>query len=298
VEGVSKHIYLSASTVNSSASQSKKPLQALSGAFPADKVSYFHWQALHSDRYHISLKGDATAEPLLIRVDSLSTAQPQWFYGLCCTVASVQAQQTFCAFKDIDPPGEKDVLNRFSQQEVPALTWTFEPAGLPIHVSWKHASGQGDRINSIWSGEELTEHWQKRIWPTIAASTEANLTLDAGSFGLIELSLTPIVIREEDLAWWTDERLLAQFIWLSRVATRRHDQAQIAVPVSLREAISQLRTQSIEYPLLYTALDRLARINVMPCWVLYRMRTLMTEIQKKQTGMKHRADKVKTMNYN
>src|SRR5437899_12823780 len=120
----------------------------------------------------------------------------------------------------------------------------------------------------------------------IVVSAKAKITLDAGSFGLIELSLTPTLVQDKGFAWWTDERLTTQFTWLGHVIERRHDQAQVAVPASLRKDISQLRMQAVATPSLCISLDRLARIDAAPPWILVRLQMLIAEIQKNRGARK------------
>lgn len=287
MKGIARYAYLSAGTFSNDASRRARAYRSDSDPVPAEQVSYFRWLAPRPGQYSIRLEGDAAAEELLIRASEQSVVLPPWLCGIRCTVTSARTQQTFRAFKDMSEAGlhdERDILNAVAPQDLSTLMWRLDPDGIPMCVSWEYVSVQGvrhtDRINPTQSGEELTAHWQERIWPMIAASAKAIITLDAGSFGLIELSLTPTPPKDKGFAWWTDERLTIQFTWLGYAIERRHDQTQVAVPASLRKDISQLRMQAVAQPSLCTSLDRLARIDAAPPWILVRLQMLIAEIQK------------------
>lgn len=291
-KGISRQVYVSAETYSNNASGRARTLlsDARTVPVPADQISYFRWTAPRRGQYQINLEGDAaTAEELLMKVVEQPIPIPSWLYGLSCTITSPETQQFFHAhaFKNLSErvhDAEEHILNNFAPHELPMLTWSLEPAGLPISIHWEYVSKQGnwqkDSLNFIESGETLTAYWQDRIWPTIATSNQTKITLDAGSFGIIELPFAPIQMEEKSTAWYADDRLVSQFIWLGRVHERKHNQALIALPASLRKDLNQLCTQVVAMPLLSTALNRLARIDLIQPWILVRLQMLINEISK------------------
>ena len=287
IPGLDKQNVLSAELIDGTPHDRGITSKSISLPFPADRVYYFRWSATHPGDYRIRIQGNTAVESLLIHVASLPPAQPQWLRGLICTVASAKNQQTFLAFNDIPDsgPGEElYLLNQFTLQELPTLIWTFEPEQLPIRVIWTYVSS--DRVRrsestyTIKSGEDLTRCWQEQVRPTLAAGTQAKVTLDAGSFGCIELSIPTSQSQQAETVWPADVRLEAQFIWLSRMVEADRSQKQVALPASLRRAISQFRARAGTKPSLRFALEKLATTNTLPAWVLYRLQAFFAEVEK------------------
>jgi len=80
-------------------------------------------------------------------------------------------------------------------------------------------------------------------------------------------------------AWWTDERLVAQFTWLSQIVGKKYSQKPIRMPGLLRETLLELCTQASEMPSLRTTLERLALAHTLPAWVLIRLQTLIAGVE-------------------
>ncbi len=287
IPGLAKQNVLSAELLDGAPYDRGTPSKSISLPFPADRVYYFRWSASHPGDYRIHIQGNTAVESLLIHVASLPPAQPQWLRGLICTVASAKKQQMFLALNDIPDSGigeELYQLNQFTLQELPTLTWTFEPEQLPIRVTWSCISSDGARrsknTHAIQTGEDLTRCWQEQVWPTLVSSLQARVTLDAGSFGCIELSIPTSQSQQAETVWPADVRLEAQFIWLSRMVEADHSQKQVALPASLRRAISQFRARAGTKPTLRIALEKLATTNRLPVWVLYRLQAFFAEVEK------------------
>lgn len=287
IPGLDKQSVLSAELIDGTLHARDTTSRSISRPFPADQVYYLRWSASHPGDYRIRIQGNTAVESLLIQVASSPPAQPQWLRGLICTITSAKQQQMFLAFNDIPDSGigeELYQLNQFTLQELPTLTWTFEPEQLPIRVTWSYISSDGARrsknTHSIQTGEDLTRCWQEQVWPTLVSSLQARVTLDAGSFGCIELSIPTSQSQQAETVWPADVRLAAQFIWLSRMVEADHSQKQVALPASLRRAISQFRARVGTKPTLRIALEKLATTNRLPVWVLYRLQAFFAEVEK------------------
>ena len=119
------------------------------------------------------------------------------------------------------------------------------------------------------------------IWPTIATSPRARITIDAASFGRINLEFLLKPEQSVNQHWWVNEQLLASFLWLSRVG--QPVPRWISHPVSplLQERLRQLQ-QSVGMPsALNAALVRLTTLKSMPLWIQVRLKVLLTEITQR-----------------
>ena len=282
--GIFREIALSTEQIPSTAHNSNPPSKSISASYPADRVHYFSWSASQPGNYRIRVQGDASGEPLLVQVNTLPIARPQWLCGLSSTAMSPAHQHTFHAFNDFLDSGEElYLLNQFAKQELATLTWTYEPEGLPVHVTWGYTPSDGLQQRGsyypIQSGEELTRCWREQICPALAAGIRAKVTLDGGSYGCIELSIALPQQQPDEPAWWTDERLVSQCIWLSRMTGEKQRQNPIFMPVPLRETLRQLSVQTDINTTLRAALKRLAAVNSVPAWVLFRLQTLIAGIE-------------------
>jgi hypothetical protein len=282
--GIFREIALSAEQIPSTAHNTHPPSKSFSALYPADRVNYFRWLTGQPGDYRIRVQGDASGEPLLVQVDTLPISRPLWLCGLSCTAMSSEHQHTFHAFYDFLDSGEEiHLLNQFAKQELAALTWTYEPEGLPVHVTWGYIPSHGlqQHVSNyhIQSSEELTRCWREHICPTLADGIQAKVTLDSGSYGCIELSITLPQQQPVELAWWNNERLVAQFTWLSQIIGRKYNQESIPMPGLLRETLLELCTQANEMPSLRTTLERLALANTLPAWVLIRLQTLIAGVE-------------------
>src|SRR5260221_7619845 len=283
--GIFREIALSAEQIPSTAHNSNPPSKSISASYPANRVNYFSWSAGQPGDYRIRVQGDASGEPLLVQVDTLPLTRPQWLCGLSCTAMSPQHQHTFHAFNDFLDSGEElYLLNQFAKQELTTFTWTYEPEGLPVHVTWSYipSSGLQQRGSNypIQSGEELTQYWREQICPVLAAGIRTKVTLDGGSYGCIELSIALPQQQPVEPAWWKDKRLVAQFTWLSQVIEGKYSQKPMPMPGLLRETLLELSTQAKVAPSLCTTLERLTLATTIPAWLLLRLRTLMAEFHK------------------
>lgn len=286
VEGISRQITLSAMRINDTARDTGLSSESITSPFPADRVSYFRWTTTNPGDYRIRIQGDASAEPLLIRVATLSPPQPHWLHGLTCTVSSTQSQQILHALNNIlhtDAKQEAYQLNQFTIRELPMLSWTYAPENLPIRVIWNDVSSnvmrRPRRVCTIQSGDELTRCWREQVCPTLATSLETKVTLDAGSFGCIELLIALPQPHQKEKERWIDERLKAQFIWLSRVMQAKQSQKCIPIPASLRDTIRQLSLKADTNPLFFAALERFTIADTVPAWILFRLQTLVAEVE-------------------
>jgi len=284
IQGVFGEIALSTEQISSTEYNSNSPSKSISIALPADRVNYFRWSAVQPGDYRICVQGDASGEPMLVQVDTLPISRPQWLRGLSCTAMSSEHQLTFHAFNNFFDSGEElSLLNQFTKQELTALTWTYEPEGLPVRVTWgyihSHGLQQHVRNYHIQSGEELTRFWCEQICPALDDGIQAKLTLDGGSYGCIELSIALRQQQPVETAWWTDERLVAQFTWLSQIIRGKYSQEPKPMPGLLREALLELCTQANESPSLCITLKRLALTNTIPAWVLFRLQTLIAGVE-------------------
>jgi len=285
IGGIVQQSRLSAITFNSNASQLDRSSEVTSAPVLSDKASFFNLVPSQPGQYRIRLNGDVTSDPLFIRINAATTSLPPWLHGFRCTATSSQTRQTFHSFQSILPanhPEGKNQLDQFAQDELPALIWTSEPEGLPVRVTWALEQGMRHNDNSylIHSGAELTTYWQEYIWKDISNSAEAHITLDAGSFGLIELLLVPMPPQIADKAWWTNEQLCKQLIWLSRVIIDGHDGMQTSTVTSLQHIVRLYCEQVQHIPTLYRALKRIAAANGISTWVLIRLQNILEEIEQ------------------
>lgn len=273
IEGITKNAYLSVASVHSSSQT------VLASSYPvsAERIHYFRLHTSQSGQYRVHLQGDRYTQPLQLHIKPLPTSCPQWLHGLDCTVSSPRRQYTFHTFtpERDDTQPDNNALDGFTLDELPELQWTYKPVSLPLLVSWYTTTAQESTsrtyLGPLSSAEALTTYWREHLWPTIATSTEASITVDAGSFGLIELSLMlPSTIQDKQL-WLHDERITAQFIWYSHILARKQHRQQVTVPASLRQELTQLRAQVTAHSSLYTALEYLARTATMPSWLLVRV---------------------------
>jgi hypothetical protein len=264
--------------------------QTCSKSLPVEQVSYFSWKAPGIGNYSMQVKGDASSEPFHLRVTESSVTLPIWLQGFSCTATSATASQTFHAFENTpysltDPKS----LNVIPQHELASLVWTLEPVGLPVEVSWEYISTQGKQRlpgKAVQAGEALTAMWQEKIWPGIVDAQNVNVTFDAGSFGLIELTLSLVsdMKREKDIVWLEDERFISSLIWLSHAADGTNYLDKVALPGMLRPAINQMRKQASSDPVVLHALDRFLRAEVIPNWILFRLQALVAEIHSKESN--------------
>lgn len=282
--GIDKHVYLSTEPANNTALRAARSYQTRSDPLPADHISYFRWKAPGRGDYRIQVKGDACSEPLYIRVTERIAAMPSWLQGLSCTVTAATTSQTFHAFENSHKvQAEANSLNMFSPHELASLAWTIEPVGLPISVTLNYVSAQEkylrESLNSVSTGEELTTYWHEKIWPVIADAHDATITLDAGSFGLLELLVNPRVEQDRQVTEQVDEQFIAHLVWLSYFVGNVDQQTSSALPDPLRHALNQMAAQFTAIPALFRALVRLARANSLPTWILYHLQELASENQ-------------------
>jgi len=282
--GIFREIALSAEQIPSPAHNSNPLSKSISASYPADRVNYFSWSAGQPGEYRIRVQGDASGEPLLVQVDTIPITRPQWLCGLSCTAMSPEHQHTIYAFNDfVDSDEELYLLNQFAKQELAALTWTYGPEGLPVHITWGFIPSNGlqQHVSNyhIQSGEELTRCWREQICPALASDIRTKVILDGGSYGCIELSIALPQQQPVEPAWWTDERLVAQFTWLSQIIGGKYSQKPIPMPGLLRETLLELSTQANVASSLRITLERLALANTIPAWVLFRLQTLIAEVE-------------------
>jgi len=287
--GRARHrLSLSIKLLDSSDSDHAPPPQMTIEADSTAQAAYFRWPSLPPGAYRFQLAGNASADPLLIRADAHPEDLPQWPPMFRCMVISTGMQQSSPAFDDTpDVVQHEQMPITGTSVDLPALTWLLEPAGLPVRVTWEFRSPQGmlhtdTLVFPVFSGAELTEHWQKRIWPAIAAAAQAKLTLDAGSFGRIELPVMPSPPLRTAVVWEEDKQLRSQFIWLSQLASASDAQARATLPAPLRSALRQLQEEVSRDAFLQPALARLTASDRMPSWALARLQVLirlMTEVR-------------------
>jgi len=175
-------------------------------------------------------------------------------------------------------------VNQFTSQELSTLTWTFEPEKLPINVIWHYTVPEGmhrtERVHALQSGEELTGCWQEQIWSKLATSPHVKITLDAGSFGCIELSIAALESQQATIAQLLDHRLVSQLLWLSGIIEAKQSWGSIPFPALLRKTIIQLCTRADVGPLLSIALKRLARARTTTAWMLFRLQAILAVIEE------------------
>jgi len=290
-EGIARVISLSAEQTGSNSDLNIHLSKSVSPSRSADRVNYFRWSPDQVGTYRIRVQGDASAEPLLVQAGIQPFTQPRWLNGLSCTFTFAEQEQTLYAFDDTpDIEREPYIMDRLSHQKLAALNWASEPEGLPIRASWNFSSlekmSQHDNFCLIHSSSELTWCWQEKICSMLATAIQARVTLDAGSFGSIELVVELPKPPETASAQFIDERLTAQFIWLSHLIEEKPGQKRIPMPVILRETLCQLHAQTADNTMLRIALKKLAAVNTVPAWISYRMRVLLAEVEKRESFSK------------
>ncbi len=290
-EGIAREISLSAEQTGSNADLSTHLSKSVSTSRSADCVNYFRWFTDQAGDYRIRIQGDASAEPLFVKVGKQPFTQPRWLNGLSCTVIIASQEQTLYAFDDTsDIEREPYIMDRLSHQKLAALNWVYEPEGLPIRASWNYSSlekmSQQDNLCLIHSSNELTWCWQEKICSALATAIQAKVTLDAGSFGSIELVVKLPKPLETASALLIDDRLTTQFTWLSQMIEEKPGQKSIPLPVTLRETLRQLHAQTASNTTLRIALEKLAAANTVPGWISYRMRVLLAEVEKRESFSK------------
>ena len=316
-QGIFRQIALSAEQIALTTSSSNPPPKYISASSPADRINYFRWSADQPADYRIRIQGDASAEPLHIKVASHPNIQPAWLHGLSCTVTTDEDQQTLYAFNDVCDSGDAPfIMDQLTQEELARLDWTYEPAGLPISITWfSTTSASQQRPGNVYfaqSAEELTWYWNEKICPALTLDTQGKLVLDANSFGSITLIIVvpqqqaaevalpqeqqvEDILPQQEIAdaelpeeqvqvettLWINERLSAQFVWLSRIIAGKYRQMPLLTPMPerLRERLLELSAQSNVAPPLGSALEKLASAYLIPAWTLFRLQTLIAEVE-------------------
>ncbi|HVB74901.1 MAG TPA: hypothetical protein VNE38_15220 [Ktedonobacteraceae bacterium] len=286
---IDKDAYLLTEPVSNTARRAARSPQSRSDPLPVNYISYFSWKAPGRGDYQIQVTGDACSEPLYIRVTERKAAMPSWLQGLNCTVTVATTSQTFHAFENThDFQVGENSLNVFSLHELALLDWAIEPIGLPISVTWSYVSAQErylrESLNSVSTGEELTAYWHEKIWPSIINAHDVTITLDAGNFGLLELLVEPRIEQDKQTPCQSDEQFIAHLVWLSYFVGNVDQRTSSALPDHLRHALNQMATQLIANPALFRALDRLARANSVPTWILYHLQELASENQNVESN--------------
>ena len=282
IQGIFKEFTLLAEQTPFNLHHSNPSSASTSARYPADRINYFSWSAYQPGNYRIRVKGDASAEPLLLKVDTPPISQPPWLSGLSCTITSPEHKHIFHAFNNsLDYQEEFYLLDLFDRQELATLDWIYEPEGLPIHVTWHCVPDnclQRASHYRIQSGEELSKIWREQIVPNFSEDIRVKVILDGESYGSIELSILLPQRQRIETAWCNDKRLVAQFTWLCRVIMGKNSQKTIPMPVLVRKTLLELSTQVNEIASFRTALERLALANTIPAWVLFRLQTLIAEV--------------------
>lgn len=288
IEGLDRQAFLSAELLERTGSSVVTLSSEATLPFSAHQMSYFRWTPLHPGEYRLRIQGDASADPLFIRVVDKAAAQPYWLHGLTCTIASAQNRQTLRAFNDLPQSGTVQV-DQFAQEELATVSWALEPEQLPVRVTWDVQSQQEASANTslIRSGEELTQRWHEYIWPALAANYQVHMVLDAGSFGRIALSIAvPQPLRQEYPEHWPvfDENFISQIVWLSRIAGADRQHRHIPIAASISGTLQRLREQCEPGTPVSRALERLWQAKTLPAWVCFRLRALLTESEGHKEG--------------
>lgn len=319
-QGIFREIALSAEQKALTEGNSNSPPKYISASSPADRINYFRWSADQPADYRIRVQGDASAEPLHIKVASLPDIQPAWLRGLSCTVTTDEDQQTLSAFSDKEDSGNAPfIMDQLTQEELARLNWAYEPAGLPISITWFSTTSASQlRPGTVYfaqSAEELTWYWNEKICPALSLDTQVTLMLDASSFGSIRLTIAlpqqqeaEVVLPQEqqveamfpqqevadaelpeeqeqiETTLWINERVSAQFAWLSRIISGKHDQKFLLMPMpaELRERLFELSAQAEGMSSPGPALEKLASAHLIPAWVLFRLQTLVAELESRE----------------
>jgi hypothetical protein len=282
------HVSLSLTPIHSTTIRKQAQAPAQLNALQPNQTNYFHYLALHPDlECRVRLRGQTSGQPLSVCVVPLPKTQPTWLRGLSCILTTARTKRTLHAFNhesEIDQSFNFCVPNDFSLEELPHLAWSLEPAGIPFSCTYEYLSPQGQHCQdniSLSTDSCLNEYWQMQIWPTIATSPRARITIDAASFGRINLEFLLKPEQPVNQHWWMDEQLSASFLWLSRVG--QQELGRISHPVSplLQERLQQLH-QSVGMPsALNAALVRLTTLKSMPLWMQFRLKVLLTEITQR-----------------
>lgn len=290
-ENICAHASLSLASVQQAAVRKQTPAFIQSNALQSNQTNYFHFPALYpNQQYHVRLRGQTSRQSLSVCVAPLLKTQPTWLRGLSCILTTGRTKRTLHAFghgPETDQSFKFCVPNDFSLEDLSHLAWSLEPTDIPFSWTYEYLSPQGKHCQdkrSFSTDSYLSENWQKYIWPTLAPSPWARITIDATSFGRINLLL---LLKPEQPAkqdWWMDEQLFASFLWLSRVAQKEPGQIQHPVSPLLQERLRQLRQSPGLPSTLNTALVRLTTLRYMPLWIQVRLRTVLTEITQKSVS--------------
>ncbi len=327
MEGIDRQAYLASKLVDSGIATRLVTSQIAPIPVPTNEISYFRWYAPQSGRYRIRLKGDAFTRPIDIQINPSFSKTPYWLQELTCIVQSPRGKQELRAFGYKDTVHVSDtatVLNNCTRDELEQITWSYEPFRLPVYVSWYSIAGQ-KRIGqesgkNVHSADELTACWRERIWAKWPADSILHLTLNAGSFGLIELEVTAkpelharqdaiaiskqtveqkevvapkhtikqeaIVVSKssaepmQESPTWLVNEHVTRMVIWYSQAMNWRNQERKPLPAALRANLLQLRNQAEAQPELYVALDRLARAKDMQYWLLVRMQMLVDELHQ------------------
>ena len=329
-QGFFREIALSAEQIAFSTGNSDRPQKYISAWYPADRINYFRWSANQLGDYRIRIQGDASAEPLRVKVVSLPYRQPVWLRGLSCTVTIGENKQAFHALSDISDAGiESYFIARLTRQELAEMMWMYEPERLPISITWFSTTTASQlRPGNVYcaqSAEELTWYWNEKIYPALSIATQVKVVLDAGSFGSIPLiidlpqqepvetilphgqqvevafplqEMTDAVLTEErvETTLQINGRLISQFAWLSRIISGKHGQKPppTSMPPQLRERLLELCNQPGISPSFHSILERLASAYLIPSWVLFQLQTLIAEIDNTREASHQERSGVKT----
>lgn len=234
--------------------------------------------------YRIQLRGEATGTTLRVHVAKPRTVQPAWLHGFTCTLETPQGTRTLYAFQ-ASPLGrsssELRIPGDIAASQVSDLTFRLEPAGIPFSWEWEWRTSSGvfsrERLENLRTDQDFSSLWRERIWPACSAGSQSKLTLDAGAFGRIELLLLQ---PREDLAWWQDDRLASQCLWLSRVSSNALSARRTQlVPEPLRQWLQQSLLAPSLPGELRVALHHLLVREFLPLWVIVRLRIIVEETQ-------------------
>lgn len=313
-QGLLREIALSAEKVAYTTSNANPLSKCNSASHPADRTNYFRWVADQPGDYRIRIQGDASVEPLQVKVAPIPSTQPTWLCGLWCTVKIDADQQTMHAFQESQPDDASYIGDRLIQKEPARLEWTYEPTGFPISITWFTVSPGGQQrlsnISYAQSDAELTQYWKQHIFPALSLETQVKVVLDGGSFGSIAVIIAlpeeqknevtlpddgPIEATFQEKAdtegvekqvqvestLEIDEQLIAQFAWLRRMTTVKYGQKSLltSMPVSLRNKMLVLSSQQGMTPPFRAVLGELASTYQLPVWVLFRLQALIAEIE-------------------
>lgn len=287
-ENICAYASLSLAPVQITAVRRQTPASAQSNALQPNQINYFHSPALHPDlEYHVRLRGQTSGQALSVRVAPLLKTQPAWLRGLSCILTTARTKRTLHAFghgPEADQSFTFCVPDDFSLEDLSHLAWSLEPTSLPFSWACEYLSPQGKRCQdnrNLSTDSDFSEHWQKYIWPIVAPSPWAKITIDATSFGRINLVflLKPEQPATQD--WWIDEQLSASFVWLSRVGQKEPGQIAHLVSPLLQERLRQLRQSPGIPSVLNAALVRLTTLRYMPLWIQVRLQVLLTEMTQK-----------------